>query len=110
MDKTNEPPFANIIYTYEGMPQQFVDIKITQDVLNNKELFFMRITGQLDDKEKKLLYKISCCVYWAEKINWSLCEWYSNQNGKFYSDEIPYLMKKLYDIECTYESLHTPKK
>ncbi len=103
--KKNEP-FVDIIFSFENTPQQKDQKNITQTVLNNKELFFSVITASLSDKEKQTLVKISCCIYWAEKMNMDECTWYNENNGKFYDDEIPALMKGIYGIECTYEPIN----
>lgn len=101
-----ENPFVDIIYTFNGQPQQRGKKEITQAVLNSKELFFMLLTCELSEKEKETLCKISCCVYWAEKLDMDAPKWYNEQNGKFYDDEIPALIKTLYGIECTYEPVN----
>lgn len=95
---------VNVIYTFSDSPQQFVDIEITKAILNNKSMFFLRLTSCLSDIEKETLCKISCCIYADIKISES--HWYSKENGKFFDDVIPGLIFKLYGIKCTYEPVN----
>lgn len=95
---------VNVIYTFNEAPQQFADIEITKTILNNKLLFFLRLTSCLNNQEKETLCKISCCIY--SDIKLSDTHWYEKENGKFYDNVIPGLISKLYGIKCTYEPLN----
>jgi len=97
---------ANLILTFDENPQQIVDIPLTETVLNDKKMFFMYVTKGLNKEEKETLVKISCCIYYRSDSLKSKRHWYNKQNGKFYDDEIPSLMKELYGIECTYEPIN----
>jgi len=104
--KSKESPFVDIIYSFSGMSQKFDKCNISQHTLNDKELFFVLLTAGLSNEEKENLCKISCCVYWAEKLNMSEAIWYNEQNGKFWDNEIPNLIKKMYSIECNYTPIN----
>ena len=101
-----DKPFVDLIYSFAEMPQKFLKKNITQSVLNNKKLFFMWVTAHLKKVEKQNLCKISCCIYWAEKIDVESVKWYNKANGKFWDNEIPKLINELYGIECTYEPIN----
>lgn len=99
-------PFVDLIYSFTESGQRFDKINITQTVLNDRDLFFTLITCPLSDKQKETLSKISCCVYWAEKLDMEAPKWYNEANGKFWDNEIPELMERLYGITCTYEPIN----
>ena len=101
-----ENPFVDLIYSFSESGHKFDKINITQDVLNNRDLFFMRVTTPLSEKQKETLSKISCCIYWAEKLDMDAPTWYNESKGKFWDNEIPQLMQRMYGIVCTYEPIN----
>lgn len=96
-----------IIYTFNDRPQQVVTMPISEHILNNKEMFFVYATSPLLKEEKETLVKMSGCIYEASNLNLYKNHWYNKENGKFYDCDIRPLMKKMYDIECTYEPINT---
>jgi hypothetical protein len=98
-----DAPFVDLIYSFSESGQKFDKINITQHVLNSRDLFFLLVCNTLSNREKETLSKISCCVYWAEKLNRNEPTWY---NGKFWDNEIPELIMRLFGIVCTYEPIN----
>jgi len=95
-----------VIYTFENAPQQILQIPISKTIVNNREMFFVNATASLTNEEKQTLVKMSCCICDAADIRLYKKHWYNQCNGKFWDNEIPGLMKQLYNIECTYEPIN----
>ena len=88
---------VDIIFTFENEPQQRATAFGTKEQLDNKKEFFKLVTSCLEEDEKMTLVKISCCISGASIP--SPNHWYLKENGKFWDDEIPQLMKELWNID-----------
>lgn len=98
----------DLILSFWESPQQRMTVPLTKEIIKNRKLFFMYVASHLTTEERQSLVKISCCVYYAERLPMLKDEklWYNKCNGKFYDNAIRPLMKSLYNIECTYEPIN----
>lgn len=96
--------YVNVIFTFEIGPQKFADYPFCSVLLKKTETYFEYLTSLLSEEEKKTLVKISTCIYYAKDLNPP--EWFENMNGKYYDDVITKLMKKIWNIETTYEPIN----
>ena len=95
---------VEIIFTFDNSPQQMGSAFVTTEQLDDKKEFFKAVTACLEDNEKETLVKISCCISGASIPNPK--HWYLECNGKFWDDEIPQLVKELWDIESAIEPVN----
>ena len=96
-----------VIFTFDGSPQQIVTYPFVEALLQTRTLFFNYVTAMLNDEEKETLCKISCCIYSFEQMHpLSNEHWYSQTNGKFYDAEIIHYMKKALDIDSKIEPIN----
>jgi hypothetical protein len=93
-----------VIYTFFDSPQQIQTLPLIEYLLKDKKTLFEFVTTSLITEEKETLCKISCCVYDAAGIECP--DWYKQQNGKFYDNDIRPLMKHVWAINCTYEPIN----
>lgn len=92
-------PQAQIIFTFDNDPQQMSNTLVTVEQFDNKQEFFKAITEDLTDEEKQTLVKISCSVSGISIPNPK--HWYLESQGKFWDDEIPQLIREIYNLEST---------
>ena len=89
---------VDLIFTFENKDQEWFRTEVDTNSLDSKEQFFKAVTEQLSDEEKQDLVKISCCLMGAEV---EVPLWYQECNGKFWDDEIPQLIKEIFNIDST---------
>jgi len=96
---------VNVIYTFDTIGQKFKDIDLPEIMLRDKETFFIYLTTSLNEKQKKLLCKISCCIH--GDIVLPSDSFYISCNGKYWDIEIIYYMGKHWGIQSTVKPINT---
>ena len=72
------------IYTYNEKPQEIVSYPFVLPILESEETLIEYALSDLSDEEKKQLVKISSCVYFENKGEVDLPNWFNECNGKLY--------------------------
>jgi len=93
----------NLIYSFDGQPQQFTDMQLPEIMVKDKETLFCYLTAPLSEIEKANLAKISCCIYGQIKVP----EFYNECNGKFWDIEIIHYMAKIWDVKSKITPVNT---
>lgn len=88
----------DLIFTFENRSQEWFTADIDVTALDNKEQLFKAVAEQLSDEEKQDLVKISCCLMGKNVV---APDWYMDINGKFWDNEIPQLLKEIFNIDST---------
>jgi len=90
-------PQAQVIFTFDNDPQQMSSTLVTAEQFDCKQKFFKAITEDLTDEEKQTLVKVSCSIKNISVPNPN--HWYLECKGKFWDDEIPELIQKIWNLE-----------
>lgn len=72
------------IYTYNEKPQEIVSYPFVLPILESKETLIEYALSDLSDEEQHQLVKISSCVYFDNKGEVDLPDWFNECNGKLY--------------------------